>query len=179
MLSTLLKIVLFLPLYLCVFSSQAKPIGDTLKPLNFKASPFDFFYEPNGKLQLITVYPAKMASKEAGEFNIKFMAKGLCPLSITDIKNKAWYAPVSMIEEEIKKSLAAESHKAECLVSADYDGIAARSWALKSEPTTIVVDGQGSIIFFAYGPLNEGQQETVFNLFFNDANVPYGSNKTE
>ncbi len=159
------KIVLSLSLATMCYNVKAEAVGESLSALSFDSIPNNFSYAPNGENQLITIYPAKPSSAKNGEFNQRAQEKGICPLSITDIKNKAWYAPVSMVESEMRKEANSDKNTLGCIVSGDYDGLALEQWKLENKAVTVVVDGKGTIIFLAYGVLNEDQEQEVFDLF--------------
>lgn len=160
-----MKLILLSIVFMYSALSYSLSVGDTLSPLSFTAKPNDFHYAANGEIQLITLYPAKLSSKKNGALNLHAQEKGICPKAITDINNKAWYAPVSVIEHEMKKEVASSGHNTACSISGDYDGIAAKTWGLKPESVTMVVDGSGRIVFMAYGVLNDEQEAAVFALF--------------
>ncbi|NRB37141.1 MAG: hypothetical protein HRU20_01590 [Pseudomonadales bacterium] len=159
------RIILSLSLATITYNAQAETVGESLSALSFETIPNNFSYAPNGENQLITIYPAKPSSSKNGEFNQRAQEKGICPLSITDIKNKAWYAPVAVVESEMKKEANSEKNTLGCIVSGDYDGKAIEQWNLKNEAVTMVVDGNGKIIFLAYGLLDDEQEQKVFALF--------------
>ncbi|NRB37080.1 MAG: hypothetical protein HRU20_01275 [Pseudomonadales bacterium] len=162
----MIKISLTLLIIAISHSILAAEVGKPLTALSIESTPNNFFYAANGKTQLITVYPAKPSSAQNGVFNQHAQAQGICPLSLTDINNKAWYAPVSMVESELKKEAeSVENNPLGCTVSSDYAGLAVKQWQLKEEAATIVVDGSGEIIFLAYGVLSEAQEQAIFTLF--------------
>ncbi|NRB38814.1 MAG: hypothetical protein HRU20_10155 [Pseudomonadales bacterium] len=154
----------FLLILATSFTVQAESVGKKLSALSFEAQPEHFHYAPNGKVQLITIYPAKPSSMANGDFNQRVQQQGICPLSITDIDNKAWYAPVSMVESEMRTQVESEKNILGCQVAGDYDGKAVKQWKLKKEAVTIVVDGNGEILFIEYGVLNDRQEQQVLDL---------------
>ena len=144
--------------------SVASKVGDTLTALSFDTIPNNFHYAANGKAQLITVYPAKPSSMKNGDFNARIQTLGFCPLAITDIFNKVWYAPVKVVEMEMRSRLKKPTHRAECILAGDYDGMAVDVWKLKRGAVTIVVDGNGVVEFIEYGVLSETQQQEAIFL---------------
>jgi hypothetical protein len=142
--------------------TYAAELGKALAALSFDTKPYPFHFQPNGTVQVIVVYPAKPSSIENGKFNHRLQAKGICPLVITDIKHKAWYAPLAMVEKEINAQVKSPEHNPACPVSGDYEGLAVKHWGLEKRAVTIVVDGQGLVVFLAYGVLSPRQQGDIF-----------------
>ncbi|NRB40532.1 MAG: hypothetical protein HRU20_19025 [Pseudomonadales bacterium] len=142
----------------------ADKVGEKLTPLTFDSKPNNFHYAANGKPQLITVYPAQAASMKNASFNHKAQRLGICPLAITDIFNRGWYAPVIIVEREMRVNVEAETHKPECTLSGDYAGVAVQQWGLKVEAVTIIVDGDGIVQFLQYGVLSAEQEREAFAL---------------
>lgn len=153
-----------LPLLFACITAHAVELGEKLSPLSFETKPRNFHYEANGKVQLITIYPAKPSSTKNGKFNYLMQEEGICPLSITDINNKSWFAPVSMVESKMEESLTDDKNILGCQVSGDYTGQAVKQWQLKKEAVTIVVNGEGTVIFLEYGVLNKQQEQQVISL---------------
>mgnify|MGYP000719426426 CR=1 FL=1 len=157
------------PLFLLVlmafsFSAYAEKVGKKLTELSFASQPYDFHYSANGKHQLITVYPAKPSSMKNGEFNFKVQRLGFCPIAVTDIFNKAWYAPTKMVEREMRKNVKSKKHNPKCKLSGDHEGVIGKTWGLKPEAVTIIVDGQGIVQFLEYGVLSDEQQDKAIKL---------------
>lgn len=151
-----------------LFTIMAMPsytlgLGDKLTPLHIASTPVNFNYQPSGKPQLILIYPLAFSSRSSGKFNHRVIEAGFCPKSIVDMKNKAWYAPVSLAEKEMAKRVK-ESPNPNCTVTADYNGQANKHWGLEKGPTSIVTNGAGKVVFFNYGVLDEAQQLTVISL---------------
>lgn len=146
-------------------SAWALKVGDHLENLSFKAQPDDFVYRANGSVQVITVYPAKPSSKKNGKLNRKLQTLGICPLAITDIKNKAWYAPIALIESEMKKEVESDTHNPDCPVSGDYTGQAVLFWGLNPEMVVIVVDGEGRVVYMHYGIVEIDQEKAIIEFF--------------
>jgi hypothetical protein len=137
--------------------------GEELTPLHIQSTPVDFVYEKSNANQLIVVYPLKFSSRKMGLFNRKVIEAGYCPKSIVDMKDRAWYAPLSVAEAEII-SQQKNSPNPDCSVTADYEQKAIQHWNLKTSPATIVVNDKGVVVFVAYGVLNKLQQEEVITL---------------
>jgi len=151
--------------------TQAIQLGDTLAAFELKSSPQDFKYAANGQPQLILVYPLSFSARHHGKFTKRLVAEGFCPMSIVDMKNRAWYAPLSLAEKELTKEMAAQV-KPECSVTADYEGLVNERWALDGQLTTIVVNGGGEIIFLSFGVLNKAQEDKVIALLADDDSRP-------
>lgn len=152
-----------------VFSIQlcfAVEQGDILPTLAFDSKPDAFNFQPNGNWQIITIYPAKLSSRKNAKFNQLLMSKGICPLAITDVTNKPWYAPLAMVEEHMMKEYNSSNHNPKCKMSADYKGLAVKTWGLESKATTILVDGKGVVRFFKYGVLSQEEQRSIISGLF-------------
>ena len=139
-------------------------VGESFIPFTLDTNPQKFYYAPNGFSQMISIYPASLRSSGNGKFNFKVIAAGFCPLSIIDIKNKSWYAPKSTAINAVYNSLEKDEHNPACSVSIDYRGLAVKHWKLNTKSTTIVVDGEGNILFIEEGVLNKKSQKSVINL---------------
>lgn len=146
------------------YSASAEPVGQKLTELSFESEPYDFQYSINGKPQLITIYPAKPSSAKNGDFNFKVQSLGMCPIAVTDIFNKAWYAPTKIVEHEMRKNVESKKHNPKCKLSGDYEGLLVKTWGLKPEAVTIIVDGEGIVQFLEYGVLSEAQQDTAIKM---------------
>ncbi len=150
--------------------AQSLTVGEALKPLSINAEPMSFDYVANGKSQLILVYPLNYSSRKIGQFNRRVIAAGFCPKSIVDMNNRAWYALLSVAVSEIAKELK-DSPDPTCSVTADYNSIANNHWGLAEGPVSIVVNGDGIVVFLAYGVLSQKQEKVVIALLaYEDAN---------
>lgn len=166
---SLKQVLYFIPLLSGLFFaniSVSLEIGDTLKPLYIESTPITFDYKPTGERQLILIYPVAISTRSSGKFNHRVIKEGFCPKSIVDMKNRAWYAPLAFTVNEMNERFARSPNR-DCTVTADFDGVANKHWALEKGPTTIVTDGKGSVIYFNYGKLDEQQQQTVIALLHN------------
>jgi predicted transcriptional regulator len=67
-----------------------------------------------------------------------------------------------MVEKEINARVKSAEHNPACPVSGDYEGLAVKHWGLQKRAVTIVVDGQGLVVFLAYGVLSPRQQGDIF-----------------
>jgi hypothetical protein len=150
-------------LIFCVPGVYALSVGDQLKPLFIESSPASFNYKANGSTELILVYPVNLTSRKIGHFHRKVIAAGFCPKSIVDMSLRAWYAPMSLAEAELSKEMKNSPNPA-CTVTADYHQKASTVWGLNDSPVSIVTDGNGKVVFLAYGVLNEKQQVQVLDL---------------
>ena len=118
-------------------------------------------------MQLIIIYPLALSSRKLGKFNERVMDEGFCPKSIVDMKNKAWYAPVKMAEEEMQESYS-KSPRPECTATADYDGTTRKHWGLDKGPVTILADASGQVVLIEYGLLDESKQLEILALLERD-----------
>lgn len=139
-------------------------VGDKLIPLSFTALPSDFEFVENNKMQLITVFPAKPSSAAAGKFNAKLIKKGFCPIAVTDMDNKAWYAPNALVVDSVMENFNSDAHNPECPVSIDETGLIRATWGLTQEITSIVVDRQGAVVFYAEGLLDLSDEIEIMML---------------
>ena len=155
--------IIALLLFCWISSAVALEVGDELLALDIDSSPMPFSYNPNGKSQLIVIYPLAYSSRKVGEFNNRVIEAGYCPKSIVDMMNRAWYAPIALAEKEIEKGIKT-SPNPNCTVTSDYEGIANKHWGLKKGPVVIVVNGKGIVSFFHYGILTEAQEQQVLEL---------------
>ncbi len=119
---------------------------------------------PNGSYQMISVYQASISSSRNGKFNAKVIRKGFCPVTLIDIKNRAWYVPAKAAEDFVQKSIESDEHNPVCRTSIDYDGLALDAWNLEKKSTTMVVDGNGQILFLGLGVLSEEEEKAVIQL---------------
>ena len=148
-------------------SAAALELGDVLPGLNFAAEPDAFVYQPNGEMQMITVFLPSLESQKSGKFNQQVVAKGHCPLSIVDMQRRAWYAPEDKVREAVMQSQQqAADAELQCKVSIDEGLYAKKAWQLNNENTTIIVDGEGRLVFIAEGLLSDAQQQQVMQLLF-------------
>lgn len=145
--------------------THAVELGERLKHLSFETKPNDFHYAANGQVQLITIYPAKPSSIRNGKLNRRMQALGICPIAVTDINNKAWYAPIGIVEKEMESETKAAGHNKDCKLSGDYEGQVVKLWGLEEKAVTLVVDGEGTVIFLEYGVLSMDQEQTILTLF--------------
>lgn len=149
--------------------------GDQLADLHIKTDANEFNYHANGKHQLILIYSLELSSRKIKQFHHKIMAKGFCPQSIVDMNKRAWYAPLSVAESELRSEVK-NSPNPKCAVIPDYNNAVSKQWRVESRPSAIVVNGQGRVVFLAEGTLTEQQQQTILQTLQQDLTTSVATN---
>ena len=156
--------ILFACLLALPLSAAADKLGQILQPLSFTTEPDNFHYAANGKKQAIMIYPAAPVAMKSTDVHQLLMDQGHDPLTVVDIKHKAWFTPTAMVEKELRQQSNEEHRRPASTVSGDYHAQALDAWDLDVGINTIIVDGKGRITFFKQGILNAADIQQVLHL---------------
>lgn len=135
-------------------------LGVELPSLFLDSEPLAFDFKPNGENQLIMIYPLRYSSWKIGKFNQELIRAGFCPKAVVNMKERAWYAPMSLAKKQIQKGIDA-SPDIRCNVAIDHEGYIKQTWGLEKGAVILVVDGAGHIKHLEYGIPNKKEKALI------------------